>query len=99
MTEFYPAHRGEYSIGQMVAGTVYNKIYKLVEVEDVNNLAPADKVVFEDKNGQIITFNGNVIQIITNIYIDGTNWESAKIDTVPYQLNSVYSTTGFPPFQ
>ena len=97
MSEFFPEHRGEYSIGQTVAGTVYNKIYKLVEVTDVNELNPADKVLFEDKFGQIITFNGNVVQIVTGIHIDMD--QSTKIDTVPYQLNSVYSTTGFPPFQ
>ena len=98
MSEFFPEHRGEFSIGQIVAGTEYKTIYKLVEVGDVNELSPADKVVFQDKFGQIITFNGNVIQIVTNISIDA-NGEATKIDTVPYQLNSVYSTTGFPPFQ
>lgn len=98
MSEFYPDHRGEFSIGQMVSGTTYKKVYKLVEVDDVNNLLLADKVVFEDKFGQIITFNGNVIQIVTNIFID-QDGDGTKIDTVPYQLNSIYSRTGFPPFQ
>lgn len=98
MSEFYPDHRGEFSIGQMVSGTTYKKIYKLVEIDDVNTLNLSDKVVFEDRFGQIITFNGNVIQIITNISIDVDD-ECTKVDTVPYQLNSVYSTTGFPPFQ
>ena len=98
MSEFYPLHRGDCSIGQTVAGTVYKKIYKLVEVSDVNDISLADKVVFEDKFGQVITFNGNVIQIVTNIIIEDDG-ESIKIETVPYQLNSVYSTSGFPPFQ
>lgn len=98
MSEFFPHHRGECSIGQTVSGTVYNKVYKLVEVTDVNELNLADKVLFEDKFGQIITFNGNVVQIVTGVSIEHDG-ESTQIDTVPYQLNSIYSTTGFPPFQ
>lgn len=97
MSEFFPDHRGDCSIRQTVVGTTYHKIYKLVEVNDVNELNLADKVVFEDKFGQIVTFNGNVVQIVTNIVIDSD--ESTKIDTVPYQKSSIYSTTGFPPFQ
>lgn len=98
MSEFTPEHRGECSIGMTVAGTIYKKIYKLVEVTDPNDLELADKVVFEDKFGQIITFNGNFIQIVTGVSIEADG-ESTQIDTVPYQLNQVYSTTGFPPFQ
>lgn len=97
MSEFFPDHRGDFSIRQTVAGTVYRKVYKLVEAEP-EELLLADKVVFEDCHGQIITFNGNVIQIVTDICID-VDGKSTQIDTVPYQLNSVYSTTGFPPFQ
>ena len=97
MSEFTPEHRGEYSIGTTVAGTIYNKIYKLTEVQP-NELSLADKVVFMDKYNQVITFNGNPIQIVTNVRID-CDGETTKIDTVPYQLNSIYSTTGFPPFQ
>lgn len=97
MSEFTPEHRGYYSIGTTVAGTKYKKVYKLVEIAPADLLL-ADKVVFEDDFGQIITFNGNFIQIVTDIHIDNDG-ESTKIDTVPYQLNSIYSTAGFPPFQ
>lgn len=97
MSEFTPEHRGCYSIGLTVAGTKYKKLYKLVETTP-DNLSLADKVVFEDDFGQIITFNGNVVQVVTDVHIDNDG-VSTKIDTVPYQLNNVYSTTGFPPFQ
>lgn len=96
MSEFYPEHRGEYTIGQTVAGTIYKKIYKLVEVTP-NELTLGEKILFEDKYGQIITFNGEVVQIVTGVEINVD--ESTRVDTVPYQLNSVYSTAGFPPFQ
>ena len=67
MSECTPEHRGEYSIGTTVAGTIYNKIYKLTEVQP-NELSLADKVSSINSSVKSTSFpnlSNKIIQLLS----------------------------------
>lgn len=97
MSEFTPDHRGK-DLGRVFSGTKYDKIYKLVEVSDVETLNIGEKVVFFDRYDNVIKYNGEEIQYIVNIEIDNMN-NVTNIKTVHYQPSNVYSNVLTPPFE